>query len=129
MIDEDACQLVSDGSLHEGGSNGRVDSPRQAADNSRVPHLVPNSRDLLVDDPGHRPCWIALSDLPQEVLEDALPVSGVHDFGMELHSGHSTFDVLESCHRRSRTAGQYVESGRRDVHAVSVRHPDVLRIG
>ena len=129
MINEDARQLLSDGSLHESGGDGRVDSPRQATDNSRVPHLITNSRNLLVDDPRHRPSWLTLGDLPQEVLEDALPVSGVHDFGMELHSGHSTFDVLESCHRRSGSAGQHVESGRRNVHAVSVRHPDVVRFG
>jgi hypothetical protein len=105
MIDEDACQLVSDGSLHESGRDGRVNSPRQAADNPGVPHPISNSRNLLVDNSGHRPSWLALGDLPQEVLEDALPVSGVHDFGMELHSGHPTLDVLEGGYRRSRGAG------------------------
>jgi hypothetical protein len=40
VVDEDARELVADGTMHEGGGDGGVDTAREGADDPPLPYLL-----------------------------------------------------------------------------------------
>ena len=124
MVDEDAGQLVADGTLHEGRRDGGVDAAGEAADRALVTDHRADVLHLLVDDVDHRPGGPAAGDPVQEVLEDDLAVLAVQHLGVPLHPGEPAVDVLERRHRRAVGRRQHGEAGRRCHDRVAVAHPD-----
>ncbi len=126
VVHEDARQPISDGALHEGCRDSRVDPAGQATQHSLVTHGGTDGRHLLFDDVGHRPGGLGAGDLVEEVLEHGLAVLGVEHLGMELHPGHAPAVVLEGGDGGACGAGGHLEPLGGSGHRVAVAHPDEL---
>ena len=129
VIDEDAGEVVADRLVHESRSDRRVHATRQAADDEAIADLGTDRLDLLVDDVGRRPRGLEARDVIEEVLEHLLTVLGMHDLGVELNTGETTLEVLESGDRSTLGDGHDSEAARRLVYGVAVRHPYRLSLG
>ena len=127
VVDVDAGEPVADRLLHDRGRHGRVDAAGEAADRAAVrADLLADPLDLLVGDVADGPGLAAARDVPEEVLEDPLPVLGVQHLGVPLHTGEPAVDVLERRHRRTRRRREHGEVVRRRGHRVAVGHPHVV---
>ena len=100
VVDEDTRELVADGLVHEERRNCRVDAAREAADDALRPDLRADPLDLLLDHRGGRPHRRCARDVVEEALEDALPLRGVDDLGVEL----DTVEPARRCPRTPRSA-------------------------
>ena len=125
MVDEDAGELVTDGSLHQRGGHGGVDAAGKRADDPSIPHLFPNPGHLLVDDVGGRPVGTAPCDVAEEVLQDVLAGLAVVHLGVPLHTDEFAVQVLEGSHRGPSGAGQHLEALGGAGHRVAVTHPHI----
>ncbi len=95
MVDEDTGELVADGPLHERRRHRGVDAAREGAEHARLPHLLADRLDELLDDVGRRPVALDARAAPQEVLEHPLAERRVHDLGVPLHAVEPALVVLE----------------------------------
>ena len=103
VVDEHARQLVADRLVDEQRGDGGVDAAGEAADDALRADLGPDPLDLLLDHRGRRPARRRPGDLVEEVLQDLLPVRGVHDLRVELDAVEAPAHVLEGGDRRRRT--------------------------
>ena len=90
VVDEDAGQLVADGTVDEQRRDRRVDAARQPAEHALRADLRADPLHLLVDDRSRRPAGRRSRDAVEEVLEHRLAVRRVHDLGVELHAVEPT---------------------------------------
>jgi hypothetical protein len=129
VVDEDACELVADGAVHQCGRNCRVHSPGKAADGAAVTDLIRYRLDLLGDDVRHRPGGLDSGQVVQEVLDDRLPVGGMAHLWVVLHPGQPPASIFEGGDRCPVRSGEDREPLRCGDHPVAVRHPDLLLDG
>ena len=73
----------------------------------------------------HRPGRTATRDLVEEVLQDRLPVLGVHDLWVELHTGQLAGQAFSKAATGAPSLIAVTEKpvGGAD-HRITVRHPD-----
>src|SRR5690606_25222042 len=95
VVDEDACELVADGFVDEGGGDGGVDSSGESADDAGVADLLADALHLFGDDVAGVPVTGEAGGAVQEVLDDALTVLGVTHFGVPLHAVQLALIVRE----------------------------------
>ncbi len=129
VVDEHGNELVADCLVNEGRRDSRVDSARQRREHPTRADLRADPIDLLGDDVAAVPVCGEARSLVQEVLDNALPVVGVLDLGMPLHTVHAASVVPESGDRGGTGAGKYLEPGGGFGHLVTMAHPDVLLRG
>lgn len=95
MIDEDACEVFSDGFIQNRRGHGGIDSAREGADDFFVADLLSYCFDLGFNERGRLPFSVASADPQNEVLDDLLPINGVFDLGVELRGIESFLWIFE----------------------------------
>ncbi len=110
--------------VHERGRHRRIDAARERAQHAFPPHGRPDGLDGVVDEGAHRPAGLEPGAVEEEVLEDALPLRGVRDLGVELHGVQPSLRGDHRGDRRVRGRRQRSEPRRRGADGVAVAHPD-----
>ncbi len=126
VVDEDARELIADGLVDEERRDGGVDAARERAEHALRADRGADARDLLLDDGRGCPRRRRARDLVEEVLQDLLPVRGVHDLGMELDAVEPSPAILEGRDRGRRRARRHLRARGRRRHRVAVAHPHGL---
>ncbi len=128
-VHEDTRQLLADGLVHEGGSDGGVHAPGEGAQHSRAAHLAAHGLHGGLDHRGVRPGGPAPADIEEEPAQQLLAALGVGDLGMELHPVQAASPVLEGGDGSGRSR-RGDDKARRGCHdRVAVAHPDLARLG
>ena len=128
VVDEDAHQPVTDGAVHQGGRDRRVDAAAQAAQHAAIAHLL---ADLLDRDRGevlHVPVGGAAADAEQEVLQDGPAVLRVHHLGMKLEAVETPPAVGEGGNGGIGGVGDDRPAVGQGGHPVAVAHPHVVAV-
>ena len=86
VVDEDARQPVTDGTLHQRCGDRRVHAAGEPADGAAVPDLGTDLLDQRVGDVGRRPRGTDPGELVQEPAQDLLAVRGVQHLGVVLNA-------------------------------------------
>ena len=84
VVDEDAGQLIADGTMHECGGDRRVDATTECADDLAIADLLTERVDGHVDERRRLPGPCAATDVEQEVAQDVASQGRVRHLGMEL---------------------------------------------
>ena len=129
LVDENAGQLLADGTAEKSCGDGGVDSARKAEDHVFVADLFAQRGDGVFDKIVHNPVARAAADLIEEVVQHPVAELGVGDLGMEL-DGVDPFRLV--LHRGAGTVVGLADDpealGRgRDI--VGVAHPDGAFLG
>ena len=75
---------------------------------------------------GHRPITNAAGYLLREILQEARPIRGVDDLGMELHAIQCPLHIGD-CRKWSPVCcGNHLEAGRQVADPIAVAHPDLV---
>jgi len=85
IVDEDASQLLSDCLMHQHGSDRRIDTAGEAADDVAGTDFLPDRSDGGFDEMGGSPVAACAADVEDEVFDDLRTEGGVVDLGMELN--------------------------------------------
>jgi len=126
VVHEHAGELVPDGTLDEGGRDGRVHAAGESADHAAGADLRPDALHLLGDHVAGRPRGGDPRPLAEEVLEGLLAEHGVAHLGVPLHAEEAPLGVLERRDRGTRRGGEHGEALRGALHGVAVAHPHSL---
>jgi len=128
MVDEHARQLVAHRLVDEQRRDGRVDPARERAQHALRPHLHSDPLHLLLDHRCRRPRRRRVGHRVEEVLQQVVPVRGVHDLGVELDAVQPPLRILERRDRGRLRRRHDARTLRRRRHRVAVTHPaDLLR--
>ena len=126
VIDEDAREPLADRAVDEHRGDGRIDTAGEATDDARLPDLLADRLDLLVDDRRRRPALLAAGDIAQEAGEDLRAVRRVDDLGVKLDAVEAALGRLAGGDRRAGARGERSEALRRLEDRVPVAHPAAL---
>lgn len=126
VINEDSVEAISDGSLHEGSSNGRVDTTGNSSQNlSLLSDQCANSGDFLVDELGHSPVGLGSANTNSEVLKQIGSAWGVGDLWVKLNAIDWLGLVGDSSEWGVSGSTDGVEVWWESAELVSVGHPDL----
>jgi hypothetical protein len=126
VVDEDAGQLISHRSVHQGGGDRRVHTPRQC---THHPFLADERSDRLesaLDDGGHRPGREQVAAFVEEVLQQLGALWCVDHLWVELDTEQTTLRVFERGHGTGRGRRGHPKTLGRTHHGVVVAHPHAL---
>ena len=124
-VHEHAGELVADGPVQQRRHYRGIHSARQAQQHLVVAHLRTDGGDAVLDDVAGGPQRLAAADVQHEAAQDPVTLTGVGDFGMELHAVPAFFLVGHAGDGTGRGAGDAHEVGRQRRHPVAVAHPHV----
>ncbi len=114
---------VADGPLHQRGGHRGIHAAGQPANRPPVTDLGAHLLDQHTGDVGGGPVRTQPGEVVQEAAEYLLPVRGVHDLRVVLHTGQPPLPVLEAGYRSTGTAGHHLEPIRRDRDRIAMAHP------
>src|SRR5688572_19531653 len=96
-VDEDAGELIGNGTVHERRGDRRVDTAGESADHSRRSDLASNLGDLFLDERARRPRGLGTAYLEEEVRDHFPTTRRVRHLGVELHTEHGPGPVTHAC--------------------------------
>ena len=126
VVDEDAGQAVADGPVDQHRGDRGVHPAGQGADDLAVAHLLPDVFGGGLDEGGHGPQGIELTDAEQKVAENLFAPGRVVHFGMKLHPVQPPGEVSDGPGGAGVAAADHLEPRRQALHPVAVAHPDLL---
>ena len=84
MIDENAGQILSDGTVQQHCGDTRIDTARQTENYAVVAQLLLQFGDRRIDKRGGTPLLFRASTIDHEILQQLRSLQTVEYFGMEL---------------------------------------------
>ena len=85
MIHEDTCQVTTNGTIEQDGSDRRIHATGKTEDHTVVTQLCLQLCHRGVDKRSGTPLLTAATDINHEVLQQLLTLQGVEHLGVELH--------------------------------------------
>ena len=125
VVDEDACQLVADGTVEKRRDHGGIDASREREQHPVGADRAAHPRDAVVDDRAGSPARCASADVVHEPVQDACALAGMGDLGMELDTVEAALLVRDPRDGRAVRRCDELEPGRQRAHAIAVAHPHV----
>ena len=99
IVDKDAGQPVSHGTLHQNGRHGGIHAARKRADRVSIADRLFNRRDGLVDESLRRPVGLGMADAEDEVTQQIGAKLRVMNLRMKLHCPCLALRILDCCKR------------------------------
>ena len=84
VVDENACDLIANGPVHQGRGHRRIHAAREPANNGGVPDRLPDRLDRFVDEGARCPGRTASADSQEEVRDDLFAANGVRRLWVKL---------------------------------------------
>ena len=133
IVDEDASQLVTDGSMEKGSGYGTVHPTGDTGKDAGGSDLFTDGVDSLINEGSGCPCGGTSGDVEAEVAQEVEALRGMGNLGMELQ-GHDGCvpGSRNGCHGRDRAGGSEgngMETIGQRGHLVSMAHPDIGLVG
>ena len=125
VVDEDAGQLVADGTVQQRSNHRGIDAAGKAEDHLFLADLRTHLLDRLIDVVRHVPVVAAAANLVHEAGKHLLALDRVRDFRVKLHGVKATGFVGHCRDRAGLAAGDDLEAGRQFGDLVAMAHPYV----
>ena len=95
VVDENACQLISDRLVDQRGGHAGINPAAQPQNDVFVTDLPADVLNCLIDVVAHRPVPAAAADLVNEIGNDLHALRRVHDLRVELHAEELLLAILD----------------------------------
>src|SRR5690606_24418998 len=125
VIDEHAGELRAYGPVQQRRDHGGVDAAGQAQQYLVAANLVAYARDAVLDDVARRPVIRAATDLVDEAVENAAALSGMGNFGVEVHAVEAALVVTYAVDGRAVGTGHDLVARRQLADPIAVAHPHI----
>src|SRR5690606_11787685 len=125
VVDKDAGQLFTDGTVQQRGNHRRVHPAGQAEQHLGTAHLGADIGDGVFDDIGRGPQGFTAAQIKNEAGQDTQPLLGVGHFRVELHAVELAGVIAHGSDGAARGAGQHLKAIRQVDDLVAMAHPYV----
>ena len=122
IVNEEAGEVITNSSVNEHGSHGRINSTRQSADDLAVLHLLTDPFDTLTDELGRRPVPAASTHFVGKVLDELPSLGRVSYLWMKLKTEY-VIPVSNNGEGRILSIGKCAETLRQLAYDVAMTHP------